>query len=74
MDNYEWSFLDILTIMSFCIALQNLELNISQDDLQKESERLDTSLRQNVEEIHKHLERQDKKLDMILEVLKNGNS
>ena len=69
----EWDFLDILAVMSFCIGLQNLELNISQDDLQKETERLDTSLRQNVEEIHKHLEIQDKKLDMILEELKHDS-
>ena len=69
----EWDFLDVLAVMSFCIALQNLELNISQDDLQKETERLDVSLRKNVEEIHKHLEMQDKKLDMILEELKHDS-
>ena len=64
-----WDFLDILTIMGFCIGLQNLELNISQDDLQNETERLDKALRENVEEIHKHLEIQDAKLNKILEEL-----
>ena len=72
-NNGEWDFLDILAVMSFCIGLQNLELNISQDDLQKETERLDTSLRRNVEEIHKHLEIQDEKLDKILEELKHDS-
>ena len=69
-NNGAWDFLDILTIMGFCIGLQNLELNISQDDLQNETERLDKALRENVEEIHKHLEIQDAKIDMILEELK----
>lgn len=65
-DNGEWTFLDLVALISFCIGLQNLELNISQDDLQKETERLDAALRQNVEEIHAHLEQQDDKLKEIL--------
>ena len=71
-NNGEWTFLDLLTLMGFCIGLQNLELNISQDDLQNETERLDKALREYVENIHSHLEVQDKKLDYILEVIKNG--
>lgn len=59
-------FLDIISLISFCIGLQNLSLNISQDDLQKESERLDKALRDNVEEIHKHLKEQDKMLKELL--------
>ena len=73
MNDTSMNFLDVLSVMSFCISLQNLELNISQDDLQKETERLDTSLRQNVEEIHRHLEMQDKKIDKILKELKHDN-
>ena len=72
--NGEWTFLDIITLIRFCIGLQNLELNISQDDLQNETERLDKALRENVENIHSHLETQDKKIDYILEVLKNGRN
>ena len=67
-------FLDILTIMSFCISLQNLELNTSQEDLQHQTEELDKALRENVREIHKHLEDQDKKIDLLLkEIRKNGS-
>lgn len=69
-----WTFLDIISLISFCIGLQNLELNISQDDLQNETEKLDKALRENVEDIHRHLEIQDKKLDYILEVLKHGRN
>lgn len=67
--NGEWTFLDLITLISFVIGLENLELNVSQDDLQKESERLDKSMRENVEEIHRHLEVQDRKLNQIMELL-----
>lgn len=59
-------FLDIISLISFCIGLQNLGLNINQDDLQKESERLDKALRDNVEEIHMHLKEQDRMLKELL--------
>lgn len=67
--NGEWTFLDLITLISFVIGLENLELNVSQDDLQKESERLDKAMRENVEEIHRHLEVQDRKLNQIMELL-----
>lgn len=67
--NGEWTFFDIITLISFIIGLENLDLNISQDDLQKETEKLDKAMRENVEEIHRHLEVQDRKLNQILEEL-----
>ena len=72
-NNGEWTFLDILSIMSFVIGLQNLSMNITQEDMQKSTEKLDSSLRQNVEEIHAHLEEQDKRINRILEVLNGSN-
>lgn len=62
----ELSFLDLLSIASFVIALQNLDMNISQDDMAKTAEQLDKKLKAEVEAIHKHLEEQDKKLDILL--------
>ena len=60
------SFLDLLTIASFAISLENLEENMTQSDkqdLQKElSDKADLLLK----EIHQHLEQQDKKIDEIL--------
>ena len=67
-----WSFLDIITLISFCIALENLDMNITQEDMQNSTEKLDKALRSNVEEIHEHLEMQDEKINKILEVLNNG--
>lgn len=73
-NNNGWTFLDIISVMSFVIGLQNLEMNITQEDMQTSEEHLDSTLRKNVEEIHRHLEEQDKKIDKIMEVLKNGRS
>ena len=75
MNNREWDFLDIISIMSFCIALENLDMNITQEDMQQadhnSARRADIIL----QEIHSHLQTQDDKIDIILkklEELENG--
>ena len=68
-NNGEWTFFDILTLISFIVGLENLDLNVSQDDLQREAQKLDKDMRASVEEIHSHLEVQDRKLDQIMEML-----
>ena len=59
MSNKELDFLDILSIMSFCIALQNLDLNISAEDIQNTSAQLEKDFNERLEgvleEIHNHL-------------------
>lgn len=57
-------FMDILNIVSFAIGVENLNSNLDQNTMQQ---LLETA----VEDIHNHLEEQDKKLDKILEVLNN---
>ena len=66
-------FLDLLSIASFVIALQNLDMNITQEDMAETTERLDRGLRTEVDEIHKHIEEQDRKLDEILSRLESTN-
>lgn len=68
-DNGEITFLDLLTIMSFCIGLQNLDLNIAQEDLDNQTQELDARLRKVVDDIHKHLQEQDVKIDYIISTL-----
>ena len=68
-DNGEITFLDLLAIMSFCIGLQNLDLNIAQEDLDNQTQELDARLRKVVDDIHKHLQEQDIKIDRLLEVI-----
>lgn len=70
-DNGELTFLDMLSILSFCVGLQNLDLNIEQQDLDNQTQELDSRLRTVVDDIHRHLQEQDAKLDVLLsEVLK----
>jgi len=72
-DNGEFTFLDILGIMSFLIGIQNLDYNITQEDMDNTTRKLDYALRKEVEEIHQHLQEQDDKIDKILEVLYEKN-
>ena len=55
----QFNFLDILTLISFCLQLKNQQNIISLVDVQNEVNRA-------VTEIHAHLERQDEKLDKLL--------
>ena len=64
------SFIDLLSIMSFCIGVMNLELNVTAEDIDSQTQTL-------LNEIHGHLELQDQKLDNLverLEKLENGKS
>ena len=73
-DSVQIDFLDYLSILSFLIGVKNLDLNITQNDIQSQTETLDKSLRSQVEEIHAHLEQQDKLLqDLLLELHERGN-
>lgn len=62
--NGQFEFLDVLTIISFAIQMQNQKNIIGIRDVQNEVDRAIT-------EIHSHLEMQDAKIDRILEALKN---
>lgn len=67
--NGEWTFIDILALISFCVGLQNLDLNISQENLDSQTKELDAKLREVVDDIHQHLQMQDEKLDKLMEAV-----
>ena len=62
MEQQQLDFLDVLSIISFAITIENQNKLIGIQDVQKEVDRA-------LEELHKHLEMQDQKIDKILEVL-----
>lgn len=72
-DNGEITFLDAIAIISFCVGLQNLDLNIAQEDLDNQTQELDARLHAVVDDIQRHLQAQDAKIDRILEVLDEKN-
>ena len=59
------NFLDSITVISFLVGLQNLDLNISQENLDNQTQELDKRLRTVVDDIHNHLKEQDRKIDLI---------
>lgn len=64
--NGELTFLDMISIISFCVGLQNLDLNLAQEDLDKQTQELDKRLHNVIDDIHRHLSVQDTKLNLIL--------
>ena len=71
-ENGEFTFLDILSIMSFYLGVQNLDLNISQENIDNQTQVLDERLHNQVEEIHRHLTTQDEKLNIILRFIQEN--
>lgn len=63
------SFIDTLSVASFVLGLMNLNENLTQNDKQELMEELNHKTDKLLDEIHKHLQEQDKKLDIILEKL-----
>ena len=65
--NGEFTFLDYISLMSFFIGVENLGMNVTQEDAQELQRELTRKTDLLLDEIHKHLEEQDKKLDAIIE-------
>ena len=72
-EDRQLNFIDILSILSFIIGLQNLELNIDQNDMDRQTQEIHDKASKLVNdalsEIHQHLKMQDDKINKILEVL-----
>ena len=69
-DNGQLDFLDLLSIMSFVIAVENLEENVTQSDKQELLQEFNDKATLLLNEIHAHLEEQDVRLSAIEETLK----
>ena len=69
--NREYDFLDIISIASFLISLQNLDLNVSAEDIGKTSNEIIERLEKDIDDIHGHLSVQDAKLNVIMNRLED---
>lgn len=71
----ELTFLDLVALLSFFIGVLNLDMNVTQNDVQEQTKDLDerftAATKAALAEIHDHLQDQDRKIDLILEALKN---
>lgn len=72
MTNGQLDFLDLITLASFVIALQNLDENITQSDKADLQEDLSNKADLLLQEIHGHLEEQDAILKQILQEIQNN--
>lgn len=64
--NNQLSCLDTMNIMSFVIGLMNYNENLTQNDKQELLSEFNNKAEVLLNEIHKHLQQQDDKLDIIL--------
>ena len=65
-ENRQLSFLDLLNILSFLIGLENLESNLTQNDKADLQKSLSENAERLLTEIHAHLEKQDEKIEKIM--------
>ena len=66
-DNGQFTFLDIITLMGFFISIMNLNENLTQNDKQDLQQTFSDKTDALLQEIHSHLQEQDKKIDELLE-------
>lgn len=64
MNNTEFELLDLLTVLSFIMQVQNQSKLFGISDIQEDNNRV-------AEEIHQHLRQQDEKINKILELIGN---
>lgn len=62
--NEEFELLDLLTVLSFIMQVQNQSKLFGINDIQEDNNRV-------AEEIHQHLKQQDEKINKILELIGN---
>lgn len=62
--NEEFELLDLLTVLSFIMQVQNQSKLFGISDIQEDNNRV-------AEEIHQHLKQQDEKINKILELIGN---
>ena len=65
-DSGEFTFMDYIDIVSLLIGIENLELNITQEDMDKQTADVNNEVDKALDIIQQHLEIQDKKIDELL--------
>ena len=64
-------FIDVINLLSFIVSILNYQVNLTQTDKQDILDEFNNKLHTTMELIEQHLANQDKKIDQILELLKN---
>lgn len=69
-DSGQLDFLDLISILSFIIAVENLNENVTQSDKQELLEEFNNKASLLLNEIHRHLQEQDNRLSAIEQTTK----
>ena len=70
-ENRQLTIVDAISVLSFLVGIENLNANLTQNDKQDLQRDLTESTDRLLDEIHAHLEAQDKKIDTILSRLED---
>jgi hypothetical protein len=73
-DSNNIDFLDMLGVMSFLIGILNYGENVSQGDMQELAQALGQRTSEAVEDIHMHLQEQDRQIGEILQILRGNQN
>lgn len=68
----ELTFTDLLGVLSFLVGIQNLNENLTQNDKSELQQDLSNQSNKILQEIHTHLEEQDKKINYIINLLEEN--
>ena len=68
-DHGEFTFIDMLALLSFFVGVANLDMNVTQEDKQELQSDLSNQTNVLLDEIHGHLAKQDQKIDMLIRLL-----
>ena len=71
MNSRQWDFLDLISVMSFLIGVANYDENLTQGDKQDLLHEVDEATEQAIQKVREHLTEQDKKIERILEILRD---
>jgi len=66
-ENGEMTSMDWIALLGLVIGFENLELNVTQDSIDKQTQELQKELETAIQDIHNHLQEQDMKIDAILD-------
>ena len=72
MNNDGNNFIDLVNIAGFLFGIMNLQENLTQGDKQDILDNLNKEYTLLLNNIHQHLQEQDKKIDKILKILEEG--
>jgi hypothetical protein len=68
-NNEQLTLLDILNILSFIIGILNYNENLTRGDKQELMQEIDNKISLVLDKVHKHLDIQDKQLNIIIKRL-----